>query len=546
MISIHNPDDATKEILCSSAPREAYQQLSQLYGGKAAGRLLTHHYFPQINLEQRLRDRIKIPRGYALKQEEITPKKLRSVYTVLRREKISHILARSSASREDSFEERFAGVGLSVPIEVTTLDTFIGDMQEFYRKTTEAIRRELKSDVHVVLDELVEVDGVHVVFSDTDLHRDATRVCTYLKRGGRICNLVPKRSSYKLGDLAQDENLFHYLNIVHRSFNDVIRVPMNIFVVPPLFNAAVDGNPFISREKHDTIVPLLNWYSLQTCSDRITEGAIRKKTIDEIRSLHRTFEDLSTYSPTGVYRPGSVPSLIDVANMIERVQRMCPDESEARQLAQVSREYESVCGYPVDLEIGFKGADLYLFQNRPIVFTQRTPVIDLFQDGRIILTTDIVKGSYHYRGPLVRIENLGSTFDIMDLPEDIARIPDYNFVYMQSGGMGARIGMHAHRYERDAIYFGDIKLSESEQVDGHGGTYISTVSQHSKIFNNPFISRFVDAMDVHKQRRTPCSVDVVSDGSAGIMRIPPTEYAPFMELLQQRLAFYRGILRLKN
>lgn len=512
---ITEPSIETQRIAEIHNPEDAYKEIALRYGGKAAGLILTHKYLKESPLE-----RCVTPFGVALSEEEILADNAGKAYNILRAQGISNIIARSSATVEDGFDESYAGRGISRKIEMKTKKAFVKDLRKVHNNCKEYLE-DLATPINFVLSELMDVDGVHIVHSDSDLHRNKIRICSYLRKFGDLTVLDNNKRSY-----SNDSNVCDLISLIHRQDGSIVRIPAVPSVITNTELHAFDPKRTSYASAINPSMDALQWVALRAALDTLDTGYISDTTVQKFRGLPFTWGhgDHKFITHTEVEQTREIHKLVH--------------GDQDSQLGRIAMYLEQKCGYPVDLEIGFRGEDLFFFQNRPLIKTVWPPRTVIQPKENILFHAQTVNKQYAFRAPLQThdVSILGTDQEHERQRENMYRVvtPPHS-VFRYSGQT-----FGGDKFCESAIYFGDVTRRPITGIGGHGQTMTITSDKY-KIFCNPLLYPFVSALGTKVEKDPsnyvlPFEVEVISDGAVGYIALPHSEVDAFRSLAAQKLS----------
>ncbi len=503
---IKNPSEEILQIINAHNPKSAYQKIALQYGGKAAGLLVSS----VILQDEPSLSTLQMPFGIAISEREIKEGKAGELYDSLKREGIEKVLLRSSAAAEDSFEDRWAGLAESRVLRVTTKEAFIEGFTEYYEDFVEQVEWALKTECHVVVNELCSVDGVHVVHSNSDLHRNASRISSYASIRGLI-RLEPRDPNHTLAEVV---SLVDRREGVVRSAVALPTILERGGMAQTYFFGA--GNPREERE-----AALIEWFALQSVLDTLNHGACLEETIARFVS--------SDMYPIFGAGPHTDSNLLDSEEALSTFRKTEKLRQTVTAAYSVGRILEERCGYPVDLEIGLHDGGLLLFQSRPFIRTQLKPRKRIPSSVDVVFAAQVVSQEFTYWGPLYTFDTATDS----DM-ERVTRVPTPRLSFTDKYAPAAA---GTAKYENSAIYLGDKRVDSFSWIDGHGGGGV-TETYKGKAFNNRLIYPFVRAFGERTSTEdyvTPFNVQLISDGSFGLMYLRGRDVDLFRKLSSQKL-----------
>ena len=161
----YNPGNEILAIIEESeSQKQAYIEISEMYGGKAAGRILSNFYLPHLQLPETIKEKIILPTGWALTEEDYeNPATIKTLYDTLRSHNIESVMVRSSSKDEDGFFENWAGVGGTLEYRLNVEP--LCNLQKKAQDISGGLKYYLDTEVPIVVDEHVRVDDIAIVYS---------------------------------------------------------------------------------------------------------------------------------------------------------------------------------------------------------------------------------------------------------------------------------------------------------------------------------------------------------------------------------------------
>ena len=508
LVDIQNPPKKLLDVISSKSPKDAYITLSTTfgfeYGGKVAGRILSAHYLQQLDIEERIKEMVTIPRGFALTPENMVFG-LEEVSQWFVNKHIPEVLVRSSATVEDTFENNWAGLGRTERLQVKSSDQLYIDILTAFRQGKDYIHNFLHTKYNVVVDEFIPVSAIAVAYSRSPVSIGKIDVTCYLDNHGKI-------DLYAKGDELGDS-----INLVDRRSFSMLSVPR-----------VLNNKLFVDRLHLQERNPLSEWFALQSSFQSVNGCPVVSEEV-----LERLFK----------IRPGLSSHSTDYQEDITNYHKNHPTSLQIKDIAKIARAYEKKLGFEVDIEVGIdnKSGRYHLFQIRPIV-----PKILRARKGlpssvnNIIFSTQVVNNEFEYYGPLYvnpnnqqGIESLVKVFNPQE--ERIQRRGKEELLFSE-------LGDKCNKCRYSTIQIGLLRKNIVSGVTGHGGEWVVEAPVNDKIFVHPHVYSFVMAIGEKVEEntfRTPFDVQIVSDGRVGFISIPnKRDFDSYLNLAQQKIKDY--------